>query len=245
MFYLLLNPQILLNNNTVNIKRCKSAPGLLQISLATPPVPKVLKRYGTLPATLLKRTDISLVLSNNYSASASTSNMKKKKSIQDKSNDKRTDNDKVQVSKRQLHIQTVNESNKAPAMSNQPTPTTTISTSSFNSSDLNANNDKTLTCNTPTKVTHRKAALNDDNTTSDESYFSSSRLSTTRQHYYNEKLLVDEMEKLKKYIYFLKAENLALNFKLNKYQNYREDLDMEFEINKARPESSDIDDFKV
>ena len=50
----------------VNLSRCKSAPGLIEPSIATPfsSVNKSMKRYGTLPVNLLKRTDLSLILSS-------------------------------------------------------------------------------------------------------------------------------------------------------------------------------------
>lgn len=64
---------------------------------------------------------------------------------------------------------------------------------------------------------------------------------------YNERVLVGEIEKLKKFVYYLKAENLTLNFKLNKFRHHvGGDIDLEVdESAKAKPESSDIDDFKV
>lgn len=62
---------------------------------------------------------------------------------------------------------------------------------------------------------------------------------------YNERVLIGEVEKLKKFVYYLKAENLTLNFKLNKYKHHVGEIDLEVETAKAKPESSDIDDFKV
>lgn len=63
---------------------------------------------------------------------------------------------------------------------------------------------------------------------------------------YNERVLMGEVEKLKKFVYYLKAENLTLNFKLNKYRHHVGHLDLEVDCSaKAKPESSDIDDFRV
>jgi hypothetical protein len=50
-------------SETVNLKRCKSAPGLMEPSMLFGNVDlKDMKRHGTLPSTLLKRTDISMLI---------------------------------------------------------------------------------------------------------------------------------------------------------------------------------------
>src|SRR5579883_1642493 len=59
------------------MKRCKSAPGLLYVSQASPPPTKIVRRYGTLPATLLKRTDMSFIMSGSFGA-VSTTNLRRR-----------------------------------------------------------------------------------------------------------------------------------------------------------------------
>lgn len=240
------------------MKRCKSAPGLLQISLANPPVNKNIRRYGTLPATLLKRTDMSLVLSSPFGTSTTNMKRRNKASIVTPAMRVKVEHPPAHLSRETAAVTTVNE--KEDELDAQPSTlllsdATKLSTSSLNSSTTTDN--KTLTTNSPPVSTPMKGAMSrdlisDDISTSmrDASLIGGGgavcgQLGNMMPPSYNERLLLGEVEKLKKFVYYLKAENLTLNFKLNRYRQHIGEIDMDVENTKAKPESSDIDDFKV
>lgn len=245
------------------MKRCKSAPGLLQISLASIPANKNLRRYGTLPATLLKRTDdMSVVMSNPFGTSMS--NIKRRHTQKNSTTTMVTipatiretrqevitinEEENTQEQHQQQQQQDVEES-IAPTMSMAPR----LSISSVSSS-------ATTSCITTNKIISGKTPMagNNSDLISDDTSSMISRLrdvslagtaqmsSLVPAPSYNERVLMSEVDKLKKFVYYLKAENLTLNFKLNKYRQYKaDDFDFDVEMAKAKPESSDIDDFKV
>ena len=211
--------------------RCKSAPGLIEASLKQLPPSKGFKRYGTLPTSLLKRTDITLLMNG---IPTSTTSRKNEKMIKYQPKLAIT-NEQPSTSKHTNEIKSPEATkNQTDSAQKATTPTvlynpTKLSLSSYpfstktNESNTNARSILTEDCQT----------LNEKSPLTSES---------------NPQSYEDEIERLKKYIYYLEAENSSLFSKIDK-KNWNiaknmDDIDIDLKMTKAKIDS-DSDEYRV
>jgi hypothetical protein len=225
---------IIFFNYLVNMSRSKSAPGLLQASLAVnvsgTSATRGIKRYGTLPSSLLKRTD-TLLFSTSPNAGTTLKRQRSfpftqakgqratnRSSLKILSNNRTISEHENAIKETSFYINEKDSPAKSSSDNNQETNTTQFASTNQQQS-LNSNTTGTI-----------------------------------------KKTLSEEIEGLKKRIYFLEAENTSLNLRLAKQSNWSyintcdlkdvivdeadEDADLELETAKAKQES-DSDEFKV
>lgn len=204
------------------MKRCKSAPGLIEASQANPSTNKSLKRYGTLPPSLLKRVDISyLGTPNNNLPKRRKSTMIKltprSNSILNKS---KTETPTSLIEQQTVRV--INEESENQICNNKPAiPPNTLNLSP-NLIDYRILNEK---------IENLAVQTNSETKSTDQT---------------NVLTLLQEMEKLKKIILYLESENSTLYYKLNrKIQNLNQsnqlyEVDLNLKNIKAKPES-DLD----
>ena len=169
----------------MTLKRCKSSPGLIEASMNQSG--KDLKRCGTLPTSLLKRTDISLLISNNNTSTKSAEALKK------------ADKSKPPV------VLNISPPPPPPPTSN-PTIKTVNEETTFNNSITKYNEKKPILPNDSTSYSPQNSLLN---------YITNKDTHDTNQTNVNSNaLLIQEIANLKNYIHLLETEKNSLNLRL-------------------------------
>lgn len=194
-----------------------------------------LKRHGTLPTSLLKRTDLSYILSNNNKKSNQLINDEHKKNIQKfdillknknerKPNKNETKNQIIERKKpliEQQHHQRINNSQLKHSLI---TETFDNSSSSFEhpSTPTSLNINSFLTGHTVGAKTSISSTTNSYNLHQNGTAASVLTPNQENQNYLLQSQHIDnfyllrEIERLKNCIYYLEGENLSLNLKLDK-----------------------------
>jgi hypothetical protein len=208
-------------------------PGLLEASLKHFPVTSGLRRHGTLPSSLLKRTDSLLFTTGtNYVTEKNVPSSNKDSKFETKTGIQLTN---IGVQSKSFEKNFTKEFSLEPIYPRSPCPSTTsyIPTSSTLSS-INAINNLNLL----NEINERKKMK------SNERAKFKSKIKKDENN-----LDVDGLKrqifKLKDYIYYLEAENCSLlKDKKVKKILYSYDVDKELTVAKAKPES-DFDEYKV